>query len=131
MFEGFPEDDVFRSPLDHEFLYPGRATVVLDAPWLAASQYSLDGRFVPWGVAAPEGFYGGGPYSFGTRLPTGGICFSLSGEVEQYASAVCAIVSRKGCGPFRKGPLYGELFGCVVYRERGWSIKERAPVLAH
>ena len=97
---------------------------MLNASWLAASQYLMDGRFVPWGVATPEGFYGGGPYSFGANLPTRGPRISLSGEVHQHASAVCAIDSRKGCGPFRKETLYGGLFGCIVYRERGWFIRE-------
>ena len=72
MFEGFPEGAVFRSPLEQKFLYTSRATVMLDASRLAASQYLLDGRFVPWGVAATEEFFGGGPYSFGARLPTRG-----------------------------------------------------------
>ena len=95
-----PVDQEFRSPVDQEFLYPSRATVMFDASQLAASQYLLDVRFVPWGIATPEGFYGGGPCSFGACLPTRGSCFSLSGDAQEYASAVCDVDSRKGCGPF-------------------------------
>ena len=58
MFEGFPEGAVFRGPLNQEFFYPSRATVMSDACRLAASQYLLDGRFVPGGIATPEGFDG-------------------------------------------------------------------------
>jgi hypothetical protein len=36
MFEGFPESALLRSPVDQEFLFPGRATVVLDASRLDA-----------------------------------------------------------------------------------------------
>jgi hypothetical protein len=60
LFEGFPEGPMFRSPLDQEFIYPSRATVMFDASRLVASQYLLDARFVPWGIATPTGFYGGG-----------------------------------------------------------------------
>ena len=35
------------APFNQEFLYPSRATVMSDASRLAASQYLLDGRFVP------------------------------------------------------------------------------------
>ena len=100
MFKGFPEVTVFRSPLDKEFLHPGRATVVSDASRMVACQYLLNRRFVSWGITAPEGFYGGWPYAFGASLPTGGSSFSLSAEIQEYAGAVCAIDSRKGSGPF-------------------------------
>ena len=76
LFEGFPEGAMFRSILDQEFLYPSRGTVMPGASRLAASQYVLDGRFVPWGIATPEGFYGGGPYSFG--CPRGVLLFPLA-----------------------------------------------------
>ena len=69
LFDGFSEGAMFQSPLDQEFFYPCRATVMFDASQLAASLLLLDGRFVPWGIATPEGFYGGGPYSFGACLP--------------------------------------------------------------
>ena len=71
-----------------------------DASRLAASQYLLDGRFVPGSIATPEGFDGSGPYSFGAGLSGRGPCLSLSGEVQEYAGAVCAVGSREGCGPF-------------------------------
>jgi len=77
LFESFPEGAEFRSPLDLEFLYPSRATVISDASRLAASQYMLDGRFVPRGVATSEGFYGGGPDSFCACMSTGGSVISL------------------------------------------------------
>ena len=73
---------------------------MFDASRLVAIQYLLNGRFVPWGIASPEGFYGGGPYSFGACLPTRGPCFSLSREVQEYAGAVCVVNSREGRGPF-------------------------------
>ena len=59
-----------------------------EAPWFAASQDLLDGRFVPGGIATPEGFDGGGPYSFGAGMSAKGPCFSPSGEVQEYACAV-------------------------------------------
>ena len=102
-----------------------------DASRLAASQYLLHGRFVLWGIATLKGFYGGGPYSFGASLSTRGSSFSLSAEIQEYAGAVCAIDSRKGSGPFGKGALNGELFGCVVYYKGGWSFWEGTLVLAH
>ena len=55
MFEGFLEVAVFRAPLDQEFFYPSRATVVSDPSRFTTSQYLLDGRFVPGGIATPEG----------------------------------------------------------------------------
>ena len=94
LFEGFPKGAVFRSPLDHEFLHPSRATVMPDASRLSASQYLLDGRFVPWGVTTSERFYGGGPYSFGACMYPRGPCFPFSGDVQYYASAVCVVGDR-------------------------------------
>ncbi len=94
MFKGFPEGAVFWSPLDQELLYPSRSPVMRDASRLDASQYLMDGRFVPWGVATSEGLYGGGPYSFGACLAPRGPCFSFNGEVQVYASAVCVVGSR-------------------------------------
>ncbi len=55
-----------------------------DPSWFAASQYLLDGRFVPGGIATPEGFDGGGSHSFGAGLSARGLCFSLGGEVQEY-----------------------------------------------
>ncbi len=69
-----------------------------DASRFADNQYLLDGRFVPGGIASPEGFDGSGPYSFGAGLSARGLCFSPSEEVQEYAGAVCAVGNREGCG---------------------------------
>ncbi len=55
---------------------------MFDASRLAASQYLLDGRFVPLGIATPEGFYGGGPYSYAMApvCPRGVLDFPLAGK---------------------------------------------------
>ena len=71
-----------------------------EASRFAASQYLLYGCFVPGGIAAPEGFDGSRQYSFGAGLSARGLCFSLGGEVQEYAGAVSAVDSREGCGPF-------------------------------
>jgi len=60
----------------------------------------LYGRFVPGGIATPEGFDGSRPYSFDAGLPAGSICFSLGGKVQEYAGAVSAVSIRHGRGPF-------------------------------
>ena len=91
---------MFRAPVNQELFYPSRATVMSDASRFAASQYLLDGRFVPGGIATPEGFDGGGPYSFGAGPSARGLCFPLSGDVQEYAGAVCVVGIREGCGPF-------------------------------
>jgi hypothetical protein len=100
LFKGLPEGAMFRAPLNQEFFYPSRATVMSDASRFAASQYLLDERFVPGGIAASEGFDGSGPFSFGAGLSARGLCFSPSEEVQDYAGAVCVVGSREGCGPF-------------------------------
>jgi len=73
VFKGFPEGTVFRAPLNQKFFYPSRATVMPDASRFAASQYLLYGRFVPGGIANPEGFDGSIQYSFGAGLSTRGL----------------------------------------------------------
>jgi hypothetical protein len=55
LLEGFPEGAVFRAPLDQEFFYPSRATVVADAYLLATGQNIEDGRFLPRGHRYPGG----------------------------------------------------------------------------
>ncbi len=75
--------------------------------------------------------YDSGPYSFGAGLSARGPGHSLGGKVQEYAGAVFVVGNREGCGSFCKRTLYGELFGGAFYRKRGWSIWERAPVLAH
>ena len=102
-----------------------------DASRFVASQYLLYGRFVPGGIATPEGFDGSRPYSSGAGLPAGGRCFSLGGHVHEYAGAVSVVSSRQYRSSFYKRFLDGELFGRVVYRKRGWFVWERALVLAH
>jgi hypothetical protein len=71
-----------------------------DVSRLVASQYLLDGRFVPGGIASPKGFDGCGPYAFGACMSARGACVSLSGEVQKNAGAICAVGSREGSGPF-------------------------------
>ncbi len=71
-----------------------------DSSRFVASQYLLDGRFVPEGIATPEGFDGGGPHSFGAGLSARGICFSLGGETQEYVGAACVVGNREGCSPF-------------------------------
>ena len=100
MFKGFLEGAVFRAPLNLEFFYPSRATVMSDASRFVTSQYLLDERFVPGGVASPKGFDSGGPYSFGAGMSARGLCCLLDGEVQEYAGAVCVVGNREGCGPF-------------------------------
>ena len=102
-----------------------------DAARLAASQNLMDGRFVPGGITTPEGFDGCGPSAFGARLLARGPCFSLGGEVQKNAGALCTVGSRVGNGSLCERSLYGELFGCIVYNKRGGSVGEGAPVLAH
>jgi hypothetical protein len=75
LFEGFPEGAMFRAPLDQEFLYPSRTTTMSDASRLVASQYLLDGRFVPGGIATQEGIDGCGPSAFGACMLVEGSCF--------------------------------------------------------
>ncbi len=81
LFEGFPKGAMFRAPLDQEFLHPSRATTVSDASWLAVSQYLLDGRFLPGGIATPEGLDGCGLTAFGACLSAEGPCSSFGWEV--------------------------------------------------
>ena len=102
-----------------------------DASRFVASQYLLDGRIVPGGIATPEGFDGSGPYSFGAGMSARGLRFLPGGEGQEHAGAVCAVGNREGCGPFCKETHYGELFGRDVYRKGGWSAWETASVLAH
>ncbi len=90
----------------------------------------LDGRFVLGGIATPEGFNGCGPSAFGAFLPAGPY-FSLGGEVHKNAGAVCTVGSRVGSGSLCERSLYGELFGCLVYNERGGNFGDGAPFLAH
>ncbi len=71
-----------------------------DASRFAVSQYVLYGRFVPGGIATPDGFDGSRPYSFGAGLSARGLCFSLGGEVREYAGAVSVVGSREDCDPF-------------------------------
>jgi hypothetical protein len=82
LLKGFPEGAVFRAPLNQEFFYPSRATVMSDASRFVASQYLLYGRFVPGGIATPKGFDGSRPYLFGAGMSARGLCFSLGGELQ-------------------------------------------------
>jgi len=72
LFEGVPESAVFRAPLDQEFFHPRLSASMVDAERLASGQYSLDGSFVPWGVATPEGFDSGGSLAFVEFTPVRG-----------------------------------------------------------
>ncbi len=65
-----------------------------DASWFGAINYLFDERFVPGGIATPEGFDGCGPPAFGACLPAGGPCSSFGGEVQKNMSAVCAVGNR-------------------------------------
>ena len=86
-----------------------------DVSRLGASQYVLDARFVPGGIATPEGFDFCGPVAFGPCMAAGGPCFSPGGEVQKNAGVIRAGGGRLRGGPLRERSLYGELFGCIVY----------------
>ncbi len=85
LFEGFPESAIFRAPLYQEFFYPRLSASMADAYWLASGQDSLDGSFVPWGIATPEGFDSGGSPAFVGFTPVRSIRFLFCGEVQQDA----------------------------------------------
>ena len=99
LFEGFPEGAMFRAPLNQEILHPSGTEAMSDASRLDASQYLLDGRFVPRGIATPKGFVGCGPCTLGACMSARGPCFSLSGEVQKNAGEICAVGCRECSGP--------------------------------
>ena len=100
MFKGFPEGAVLRAPLNQEFFYPSRVTVMSDASRFAASQYLLNGRFVRGGIATPEGSMVVDRTRLAPACPRGVFAFPLAGKYKSNAGAVCVVGSREGCGPF-------------------------------
>ena len=66
--------------VNQEFFYPSRATVMSDASRIAASQYLLDGRFVPWDVAARRGAMVVGRILLAPACPRGVLVFPLAGK---------------------------------------------------
>ncbi len=85
LFEGLPESAIFRAPLYQEFFYPRLSASMADASWLASGQDSLDGSFVPWGIATPEGFDSDGSPAFAGFKPVQSPRFLFCGEVQQDA----------------------------------------------
>jgi hypothetical protein len=73
-----------------------------DAFRLAASQYLMYGRFVPGGIATPEGFDGSRPHSCRAGMSARGLCFFLRGKVQEYAGAISVVSSRKAAARFER-----------------------------
>jgi len=69
-----------------------------------------------------------------TRLapacPRGVFAFPLAGKCKSMRVRLVLMAAARAAARFER-ELYGELLGRVVYNKRGWSISERAPVLAH
>ena len=85
LFEGFPESAIFRAPLYQVFFYPRLSASMADASWLASGQDSLDGSFVPWGIANPKGFDSGRSSVFVGFSPVRSPRFFFCGEVQHDA----------------------------------------------
>ena len=73
-------DAVFPSPLDQEFLYTSRATVMFDASRLAASQYLLDGRLSPGASLPRRGSIVVSRIFLALACPRGVLAFPLAGK---------------------------------------------------
>ena len=73
-----------------------------DASRLAASQYLLDGRFVPGGIAAPKRFDSGEPYSFGTGLFARVFAFPLAGKCKSMRARFMLLAAARDAARFER-----------------------------
>ena len=97
-----------------------------DAPRFAASQYLLDGRFVPGGIATLEGFDGSGPYSFGAGLSARGLCFSLAGKCKSMRVRFVILATARAAARFER-ELFMESCLVALTTARGNGLPGREP----